>query len=118
MRSGRRIFKEMGCQARGKLLLFSEFKLFRDLKDRCMQKEFGEYIVSEAEKMLEEEIPFLPLSLYRDFYLTGLRSRFEKKHHYRRKMLFYMTFAEAYEREGRFVSKIADVMWAIMEESG
>lgn len=117
MRSERRIFEEIGISARGHVLPFDEFKLCRDVESREIQGEFGDYIVSQAEPMLTEEIPLLPLSLYRDFFLTGVRSRFEKVHHNRRRMLFYMTLAEAYENKGRFVEKIADLLWAILEES-
>ncbi len=117
MKSNIRVFKDRGIGARGNLLPFEEFRLNRDRIGAEMDPAEGKHFLAAAEKMLEEEIPFLPLSLYRDFSLTAVRSRFERKHHRRRIMLFYMTLAEAYERKGRFVDKIADVLWAILEET-
>ena len=118
MESGRRLFEENGFTPEGKVLSFEKFKLNRDIENKRIVTELGDYLVSEAVKMLDEEIPLLPLSLYRDFFITGVRSRFEKVHHNRRKMLLYMTLAEDYERRGRFIAKISDVLWAILEESG
>lgn len=117
MKSNIRIFSDNSISASGNVLPFSEFELCRDIKNKCITPVFGDYFVSQAENMLSEEIPLLPLSLYRDFSLTTVRSRFEKPHHRRRTILYYMTLAEAYERKGRFTDKIADVLWAILEES-
>jgi len=117
MRSDIRIFADSGITAQGKILPLGEFRLCRDRQDACIDPEKGARLAALAEPMLTEEIPLLPLSLYRDFARTGVRSRFEKPHHRRRHMLFIMTLAEAYERRGRFVEKIADVLWAILEES-
>ena len=118
MGSGRRIFEEIGAVAKGNVLPLDSFRLNRDVPNGKIVTELGEHLVSEAEKMLDAEIPLLPLSLYRDFFITGVRSRFERVHHARRKMLFYMTLAENYEGKGRFITKISDVLWAILEESG
>ena len=118
MKSGIRAFNERGYSAEGNVLPFSEFILNRDIpRNAKINDEVGVHYVEKAEKYLEEEIPLLPLHLYREFKLTGVRSNFERYHHARRDMLFYMTLAEAYERQGRFVEKIADVLWAILEET-
>ncbi len=118
-RSGIRVFKESGFVGRASenVLTYDKFKLFYDLKEKTVDEEMAKVIIAEAEKYLEEPIPFLPLSLYRDKYLTGVRSRFEAKHHSRRNMAFYLAIAESIEREGRFVTKLADVVWAILEET-
>jgi len=117
MRSEIRVFKDSGITAAGKILPFSEFRLNRDVAQTRINDERGASFVAEAEKMLGEEIPLLPLSLYRDYSKTTVRSRFERPHHRRRQILFISTLAEAYERKGRFVERIADLLWAIMEES-
>lgn len=117
MKSNIRVFRDSGTEARGRILPLEQFCLCSDLPEHRIQDEIGTYFVQCAEEMLEETIPLLPLSLYRDFARTGVRSRFEKPHHRRRMMLMYMTMAEAYERKGRFTEKIADVLWAILEES-
>lgn len=117
MNSNIRIFNERKITSKGNILPLSEFELARDIPIKIINDEIGAFCVSEAEKMLSEEIPLLPLSLYRDKALTDVRSRFEKPHHRRRAILLYMTLAEAYERKGRFTEKIADVLWAILEET-
>jgi len=117
MKSNIRVFAERKITAEGKVLPRSECRLAHDLENHTLSPESGEFFVRQAEKLLGEEIPLLPLSLYRDFFQTMVRSRFEGKYHRRRMMLLYMTLAEAYERKGRFVEKIADALWAILEET-
>ena len=73
--------------------------------------------IAKAEEYLETAIPILPLSLYREFIVNGNRSRFDDAFFKRRSMLFVLSMAEAIERNGRFIEKIADVMFAIFEES-
>ena len=118
-RSGIKVFAECGFSGKAgeSVLSYDEFNLFSDLKEKMVDEEMAEVIIAKAEKYLDEPIPMLPLSLYRDKYLTGVRSRFEQKHHGRRDMAFYMAMAESIERKGRFVTKLADVVWAILEET-
>ena len=73
--------------------------------------------IRKAEEYLNTEIPILPLSLYREFVVNGNRSRFDDAFFKRRSMLFVLSMAEAIERQGRFIEKMADVMFAIYEES-
>ena len=121
-KSNTRVFYQKGYLKNYKIqdenvLPFSEFELLPDLKERRPDPMVGDYILGEAERYLAMDIPLLPLSLYRDLKLTGVRSRFENLYGLRRDMLVYMTFAEYYEGKGRFFDKIVDVLWAIMEES-
>lgn len=116
-RSNIRIFEERGIRAEGLVLPKDKFEFFRDVKEKKIVKEYAEIIIKAAEEALEADIPFLPLSLYRDFSKTGIRSNFEPAHHKRRRMLSAMTFAEIYEGQGRFIEKILDIAWAMLEES-
>ena len=118
MESKVRLFAERGICAAGNVLPYEEFRLFRDLpKDAKINEEAGAKLIADAEAILSEEIPLLPLSAYREYKLTGVRSRFEKPHHRRRQLLFTLTLAEAYERKGRFTEKLCDVLWAVLEET-
>lgn len=117
MKSGIRVFKNNGITAKGNLLPLSEFRLFREFKELKLDPQKAELIVKKAEKYLAKEIVHLPLSLFRDKFVTGSRSRFEDLYRDRRYSLLYMTLAEVHEGQGRFVEKIADMVWAIMEES-
>ena len=117
MRGNIRVFKESGVKAHGNLLPYEDFKLFSDLTELKLDKGMADSIVSGAEKYLEEPIPYIPLSLFRDFFLTTVRSRFEGPAFRRRDMLFYLALAEIHERKGRFVEKLADVIWALLEQT-
>ena len=121
MRSEIRVFKRNGVFSRSKiqdmLLPFDSFKIYRDIKEKRINDDKGKYFVEKAEQYLAEPIPFLPLSLYRDYFITGMRSTFEAKHHRRRDMLFYLASAELYEGQGRFMERIADLIWVILEET-
>ena len=117
MKSGIRIFRKSGITAKGNILPLSEFRLFREWETLKLDGEKAAIIMSKAEEYLAEEIKHIPLSLFRDKFVTGNRSRYEGLHHHRRYSLLYMTMAEVDEGKGRFIEKIADMVWAIMEES-
>ncbi len=103
--------------ATGRLLSYSEFKLFRDVNDPKIPKEKGDRIVRYAEELLDREIPLLPASVYRQYVTMGNRSNYEDIYFLRRDMAVAFAVAEAYENKGRFTEKLMDVVWAIMEES-
>ena len=121
MRSEERVCHKNGYLKRNLLdvenvLPAEEFNLFSDINPQ-MDSQLGNFFVEQADKMLEEDLTVLPLSLYMDLFKTGVRSRFERYHHRRRDIIFYLTLAEAYERKGRFVEKAADYIWAVLEET-
>ena len=66
MKSNIRVFRDSGTEARGRILPLEQFCLCSDLPEHRIQDEIGTYFVQCAEEMLEETIPLLPLSLYRD----------------------------------------------------
>lgn len=111
-----RIFREKGI-TEADIISFKDMKMFFDEKSVEFVPEKLDKIVAKAEKQLEKDIPLLPLSVYLDFKNNGNRSRYENIYFQRRVMAFDLGLAEAYERKGRFLSKLADVVWAIMEES-
>ena len=116
-RSGIRMFQRNGISVRGKLLPFEEFRFYRDSDFTKMDEAKAQGVMEKAEQFLTEELTVMPLSLYREKYLKGIRTGYEGPHHHRREMLFYLLLAELHENQGRFVEKIADVLWAIMEET-
>ena len=112
-----RLFREGGIRAEGNVLPLSEFKLYSDIKEASFAPDKLERVVKRAENYLNEDIPFLPLSLYREFFINGNRSNYEAVYFKRRDMVLTLAIAEAYEGKGRFADKLADVAWAISEES-
>ena len=117
MRGNIRVFKESGIAAKGNVLPLNDFKLYADMDELVLDEPVAEVIIAKAEKMLNEDIPYLPLSLFRDFFLTNNRSRYEGPCFYRRDMLFYLFVAEMVERKGRFTEKLADVIWSFLEQT-
>ena len=113
-----KVFRQKGIHnANGKLLPYSEFKLFSDVKTPEIPKEKGEKIIRYAEGLLDRDIPLLPASVYRQYVTTGNRSNYQDLYFLRRDMAAAFAVAETYENKGRFTEKLMDVVWAIMEES-
>ena len=112
-----RIFKDRGINPKGLVLPLKDFKMFCELEGFQYDPDKMGNVVKSAEEMLSEEIPFLPLSLYRDYQLTGNRVRYQALVNRRKLMALTLAMAESYEKKGRFTEKLMDVVWAIMEES-
>ena len=112
-----KVFKERGISAEGKVLPLSKFKLFSDMDNPIVVPEKIDLIIKKAEEIVDNEIPFIPLSNYREFKITGNRSNFQSKYYARRDMLLYLALAEHFENKGRFKSKLVDVVWAVLEET-
>lgn len=75
------------------------------------------HIIGEAEGCLNQPIPQLPATLYLEYQRNGNRSRYQDAFFERRTMLHTLVLAECLEAKGRFLDKIADLVWAICEES-
>ena len=111
-----RIFKERKLSAslvRG----MHERTLFADAPSHSLVPAKMDILVKQAEDYLQTPIPLLPLSVYLEFRENGNRARYEAIYFQRRDMALTLALAEAYEHRGRFTAKLADTVWAIMEES-
>lgn len=99
------------------VLPIEDCKLYSDFGELKINGAKAERIIKRAEAALNEPIPMLSATMYLDFVRNGNRSRYEGPCFQRRKMLFELVIAEYCERSGRFTDKIADLVWAILEES-
>ena len=79
--------------------------------------EQGKSLIAEGEKALKYIPGILPLSKYRMFTDNGDRKEYESLYFERRNMLLNLIAAELCEKEGRFIKKIMDLLFAICEES-
>ena len=77
----------------------------------------GKFIIEKAEKLLDYEMTVLPLSQYIRFTGDGNRTGYERPYFDRRNNLNVLMLAELCEKEGRFIPKIMDILFAICEES-
>ena len=112
-----RIFSELGIGAAGNLLPPEKIDIYKETLSTPMPEERRAFLIGRAEEALAKEIPMLTASLYREFSVNGNRSNFQTLYFRRRVMLMDLTLGEHLERKGRFTEKIADLIWAIMEES-
>ena len=74
-------------------------------------------LVALGEECAAVEVPNLPATLYLEFRRVGNRSRYQDVWMARRKLLNSLALAECVEGEGRFLDPLANVAWAICEES-
>ncbi|MFA7637640.1 MAG: heparinase II/III family protein [Monoglobales bacterium] len=105
---------------RNKIIPANEFVLFSDLKDKTFpspESDMGKAEIALAEEYLNAEFPILNATYYMRFEKDGNRVQFENLYFNRRKALSSMVKAELIENKNRFVPKIMDIAWAIMEES-
>ena len=75
-------------------------------------------LVEEAETAALKPWSVILANHYRDYTLTGNRTRFEELYFSRRLKLNALVLGECVEGQGRFLSDIVDGLWLICEESG
>ena len=73
--------------------------------------------INLAEEYLDQDIPNLPAALYLEYKRIGNRSNYQDVWLERRKMLHCLALAECMEGKGRFLDAVANLVWAICEES-
>ena len=115
---GRKIFEEKNYNVSECVIPYEEFKLFSDRKEGfSLNPRYKDRAIAEAEKLLGKKYPVLTASDFLIYTRTGNRSIYQDQFNPRRLDLIQLTVAEAYERKGRFVDKILDLVWMILEES-
>ncbi len=73
--------------------------------------------ITLANEYRDKPVPSLPATLYLEYKRIGNRSNYQDIWFERRKMLHCLVLAECMEGKGRFLDAIANVIWAICEES-
>jgi len=73
--------------------------------------------VKAGEALLGKKWPMLPATLFLGYARRGNRSEYEAEHQPRRTALADLVTAECIEFQGRFLDAIADLAWAICEET-
>ncbi len=98
-----------------------EWQPFAKAKDRAAWTAIPESIrrkfIALAEEFQGKDVPSLPASLYLEYRRIGNRSNYQDVWLKRRKMLHWLVLAECMEAKGRFLDPIANLLWAICEES-
>ena len=100
---------------------FNKTMVLPDSKDRTLwaglPKDMRIALIEKGEALLGEEYPMLLLSDYTEFSKSGNREHFEAKYFARRRMLTNLVIAECVEDKGRFLEKILDGLYLILEET-
>ncbi len=103
------------------LLPRSQWQPFARANDRAawtaISKATRDKLIRFGEDYLDKDVPNLPATLYLEYKRIGNRSNYQDVWFERRKMLHCLVLAECIEGKGRFLDSIADVTWAICEES-
>lgn len=74
-------------------------------------------IIQKGEEVAGRDVPALPASVYLQFKRSGNRSNYQDIWKLRRERLHALVVAECFENRGRFLDPIADLVWAICEET-
>ena len=115
---GRKVFAERNFNVTGKVVPYADFKMFIDTPQGfAINEAHYPKLIAMAEKRLEEPIPQLIASDFMMFKRDGNRSIYEGKFFPRRAMAIELAVAEYIEGKGRFVDKLIDVLWLILEET-
>ena len=98
---------------------YGDFYFFKDHKGDFPGKdtELGKARIADAESYLDYLPTVLPLSDFRRFNEDGNRVDYENPYFYRRRALTSLVLGELCENEGRFMRKICDILWCILEET-
>lgn len=91
--------------------------LFSDIETPTLDPRYKNSVLAHANDALMQEIELLPASLYMEFSRIGDRKRFEDKYHKRRSCLYDLLFGALYEGGEKYIGKMADIIWAICEET-
>lgn len=104
---------------KNKMLTFQDLNYSnRELWDNVYQKDMLiKQGLCDIEELEKNGIPSIPLSLWCDFRYTGNRVRFEHNFFMRRKFLANLVIYEGIQQDKKALSLIADLIWAICEES-
>ena len=99
----------------------TEWRPFARAKDRpdwaAISGPIRDKFITLGEEFLAKDVPNLPANLYLEYRRIGNRSNYQSVWLERRKMLHCLVLAECMEGKGRFLDAIANVAWAICEES-
>ena len=98
------------------VLPIEKFKLFSDMEDLSFDDDSKTAILAFAEDFLQKEYEPILAHSYMRFEKNGNRSIYEGEYFQRRRMVWYLFLGEYIERKGRFLEKLIDGIWLILDE--
>ena len=112
-----RIFDKKQFDIKGRVLSKADFKLAREVAEYKIDESRMEKVIERAEKALTSPIPMLTLSMYRNYLEEGSTVVYGSPYRERMEMAMNLFLAEYVTDSGKYVDKLADVIWAMLDES-
>ena len=99
----------------------TEFIMALPAEDRAAWEELPpaerQRLTARADQWMDAPVPMLTASSYISFSRAGIAADYEKNRRIRREMLRDLVIGSCVVPDGRYDMKLADVVWAICEES-
>ena len=74
-------------------------------------------IVDRAQKLPSGPLPMLTATMFLNYHVNGDRYPFDDQYFARRRQLNALVLAECVQNEGKYLSRIADTIWTMCEET-
>ncbi len=108
-------------EMRNMLVPRTQWQLFPKASERekwaLIPENIRRAFINLGNEYLDKPVPSLPATVYLEYQRIGNRSNYQNIWYQRRKMLHCLVLAECMEGRRRFLDSIANVVWAICEES-
>ncbi|MBQ8496872.1 MAG: heparinase II/III family protein [Clostridia bacterium] len=111
-----KIFEHTADQYAKHVVSLDDFRLFSDMENPSFAEETKQTILRFAEEYLNQEYKPILAHSYMRFEKNGNRSIYEGECSERRQMVWYLFLGEYLERKGRFLEKLIDGIWLILDE--
>ena len=98
------------------VLSLEDFRLFSDMENLSFTEETKSDIMAIAEEYAAMEYEPILAHSYMRYEKNGNRSIYEGEYFKRRRMVWYLFLGEYIERKGRFLEKLIDGIWLILDE--
>ena len=112
-----KIFERKQFDIKGKVLAKDSFRLAREVDEYRIDPERIGEVIEKAEKNLTDPIPMLTLSMYRNYLEHGSTTVYGAPYRERMEMAMNLFLAEYVTDSGKYIDKLADVIWAMLDES-
>ena len=111
-----KIFENTKEEFAGYVLPLEKFRLFSDMDDLILDEQDKTSIMALAEDYLQKEYQPILAHSYMRYEKNGNRSIYEGEYFHRRSMVWHLFLGEYIERKGRFLEKLIDGIWLILDE--
>lgn len=112
-----KIFERKQFDIKGRVLPKESFRLARDAEEYKIDPSRVTKVIEAAEKNLLDPIPALTLSMYRNYLEQGSTTVYGAPYRERMEMAMNLFLAEYVTDSGKYIDKLADVIWAMLDES-